>query len=355
MSLNVLVTMVGAQTSPGILRAIKDNGEREIHLIGVDPVELIPGASFVDSFYRITPSFENEEKFIDELLDIANREKVDIILPCGNEDCLAISKNICLFKEQNIIVISSNYATLINAFDKHFAYNLISKHSPENAPESYLIKSLDDFIHYAEKLGYPHNKIVMKPRHGRGGRGVYIIDPKINLHSLLSEKPSGSLPYQVIMSFLEQKTAFSEFLLMEYLPGDIYSVYCLCNQGNSVLTIPNKRIWGTASNTLIGEVTIDHKFIEPAEKLCQEFKFDYNINIEMKISRAGIPIIFDVNPRIAASTAIFRSIGCNLPYLSIKIALGESLNLPSQLEDVVMLRYLKEIFYSKKDGVFFDI
>ena len=355
MALNVLTTMVGAQTSPGIIRAIKENGEREIHLVGVDPVRLIPGAHFVDNFYQITPSFYNEEQYVDELINIAKKEDIDVILPCGNEDCLAISKNLKIFNEEGIKVITSPYEILLNAFDKYHAYDQVSRCSPANCPESYLISNIDQFYKYSDILGYPEKKLVVKPRHGRGGRGVYILDPDVNLVSLLSEKPSGTLPYDVFSMQLERALNVPEFLLMEYLPGDVISVYSLCDDGKSLVTIPNKRIWGTASNTLIGEVVMDDSYIKPAMNICQQFSFMYNINMEMKISDEGIPKVFDINPRIAASTAIFRSFGYNLPYFSIKMALGESLELPPIHDNMVMMRYLHEIFYKKKGKQFFEV
>lgn len=357
MSLNVLVTMVGAQTSPGILRAIKRNDEREIYLVGVDPVRLVPGAYFVDKFYQVTPSFEDESKYIEELLRISKEEAIDIILPCGNEDCIAMSKNMDLFIENDVVVVSSNYCTLQNAFDKYIAYNIISRITPEYAPAYHLVKNIDDFIKYSELLGYPDKKIVIKPRYGRGGRGVYTLDPSINVNALMTEKPSGTLPFEVFKYLLNNTSLehFPEFIVMEYLPGDVYSVYSLCDHGKSLITIPQRRIWGTASNTLIGEITPNEEYIRPSEKLCESFGFMYNVNMEMKISDTGIPKIFDINPRIAASTAIFRAIDYNLPYLSIKMALGESFYLPPLKEGVVMLRYLNELFYNQKDGIYYEI
>jgi len=354
MVLTVLITMVGAQTSPSIIKAIKDNGERIVKVIGVDPVEIVPGAFIVDSFHTITASFVNEDKYIKELIEICQSEDVNMILPCGNEDCLAITKNIQQFENLGIIVISSNYEILNNALDKYYAYNIIKEACPENAPEFYLIKTFDDFQKYSQVLDFPQERLVIKPRHGRGGRGVFVIDPEINFKTLMKNKPQGNYPIEVIENMIKDND-FEEFILMEYLPGEIYSAYALCRKGESILIIPNKRIWGNASNTLIGKVDMNNEVINAVKILNSKFSFDYNVNYEFAIAHDGKPKVFDVNSRIAASTAIFRNMGINMPFLSIKLALNEEFKIPPIKKDIVFMRYLKAINLRLEDRSVFEL
>jgi carbamoylphosphate synthase large subunit len=349
----ILITMVGAQTSPSVVEAIRHNQSEEVRIVGVDPTALIPGRFFVDSFYSITASFDDETKYISELLDICEKEKVDVVLPCGNEDCLAVTKNIQLFDNRNITVVSSSHAILVEAFDKLNVYTKIQKVSPQFAPKFYEIKNVDDFVLYAKRLGYPEKKLVLKPRHGRGGRGVYIIEPEVDFRAILQRKPEGIYSYNMVLEMIREN--FEEFLLMEYLPGEIYSVYCLCNDGKSDIIIPHFRMWGNASNTLIGTVNLRSDIIEGVRKINQTFGFNYCINYELKIDDKGSPKIFDLNPRLAASVAIFRNIGINMPYLSIRQALGETVSVPEIKEGVVMMRYLKEINYNKEKGDAFEL
>ena len=355
MTLNVLLTTVGAQTSPSIIKTIKENGEKSIKLVGIDPVDIIPGAFMVDKFYKVTASYMDEKKFIDELINIVKKENIDVLLPCGNEDCLAVAKNRKIFEDLGVHVVLSNYETLQASFDKYNAYNMIKKHVPKAAPKYYLVKNYDDFIKYSYKLGYPEKKIVLKPRHGRGGRGVLILDPDINFNEILSNKPGGIYPYNTVEEMIKNNNSFNEFVLMEYLPGKIYSTYCLCKSGESLITIPNVRIWGNASNTLIGKIELNEDVINAVNNVNKIFKFDYNINYELKISEDGKPVIFDVNPRLAASTAIFRSIGINMPYLSIKLSLGEDIVIPIIKEEIIMMRYLKEMYLKVENGEVFEL
>jgi len=347
----VLLTMVGAQTSPGIIKALKEDGE--IYIVGIDPTKLVSGAYMVDSFHHITASFIDENKYIEELFEICKKEKVEIILPCGNEDCLAITRAHERFDSIGVKIASSEYDTLNIAFDKYTAYNFVKESCPEFAPEFYLIKTPDDFIKYSNILGYPDRKIVMKPRHGRGGRGVYVIEPDLNFGELLRNKPEGRYPFSVIKGLLDDE--FEEFILMEYLPGKIFSTYALCENGNSLTVIPHVRIWGNASNTLIGRVELDEEITEGIKKINKKFNFNFNVNYELKEDQSGLPKIFDINPRMAASTAIFRNIGINIPYLSIKLALGEKTKAPEPKEGTVMMRYLEEINLDVKNGKIFTI
>ncbi|MDO8264860.1 MAG: ATP-grasp domain-containing protein, partial [Candidatus Parcubacteria bacterium] len=88
---------------------------------------------------------------------------------------------------------------------------------------------------------------------------------------------------------------------------------------------------------------------EVVEKLtadiCRAFNFSYNINIEMKFSEEGIPVPYDINPRIAASVAFCSAAGANLIYYAMQLALGEEIPENIQIkEGVKMVRYLKEYY-----------
>ena len=50
--IRVLITTVGGLTSPDILKAIRNNNEREVFLLGVDPFEYAVGRNFVDTFEK---------------------------------------------------------------------------------------------------------------------------------------------------------------------------------------------------------------------------------------------------------------------------------------------------------------
>ena len=52
-------------------------------------------------------------------------------------------------------------------------------------PEFYLVKTMNDLIEAAKKLGYPDKDVVFKPPEGKGARGVRVLTEKSNRYDLL--------------------------------------------------------------------------------------------------------------------------------------------------------------------------
>lgn len=322
--LNVLITTVGALTSPDIIRSIRDNGERQIRIVGVDPVEYAVGRNFVDKFYPVVFSGDDEKGFISSLLKIVEKEKVDILVPCGNEDNIAIAKNRGKFK---VKVLASGYDNLRRAFDKGKVLTALKNRLPDFAPDFSIVNDYNGFLRAIKRLGYPKEKVVVKPRLGRGGRGVYTLSGKFNYETVFRSKPSGEMPLEFFAKILKNKRHFEDLIVMEYLNSPFYSVYSLRNAGDNIISITHIREWGNASQTFRGRVYYDPDIEKFSASVNGLFGLDFLTNMELAETRDKRIVLFDLNPRIGASCGIDKAIGLNLPYLAIKALLGEKVSI----------------------------
>ncbi len=314
-----------------------------MYLVGVDSFPSAAGSFLVDKFYQIPSSISQTEAFVKALENIVFREAIEVILPCGNEDCLTIAHSKEIFETKRCKVALSSHRVLLKSFDKGSAYEILRNHNI-GAPEFYYVRTYDEFLSASRKLGYPTQPVVLKPRMNRGGRGVMILHPEIDFEQLLNNKPDINYSYDFIAGLLMKLKKFPEVILMEYLPGEFYSVDLLVKDGKPLVTVPKIRLWGTPSQTLRGIVDLNPLVIQVAEKACSAFGFDYNVNLEIKFSKRGNPVIYDLNPRLASSTAFCKAAGANLPYLAIKLALGEEFEIPKVRDRVMMIRSFKEIY-----------
>jgi len=322
--LRILITTVGGTTSPDIIRSLKNNGERKLWIIGTDPYEFATGRFFVDEFITSTYSGDSEEQFVREIQQIINNNRIDVIVPCGNEDNLALSK----YKDNfNCHIMTGDYDNLLRAYDKGDVYNQTRTLSPSHCPEFYLVKTLRDFDDACQKLGYPMRNIVVKPRFGRGGRGVYILKKTIDLDQLLSIKPDQQFSHKQFRILLEENDKITELILMEELKPKFSSVYSATVSGEFI-SLNHIREWGTASQTLRGVVEQNDKLKRFSKKLKEHYSLDYNFNIEMAEGKDGNQKIFDLNPRLSASSGIDQELGINFPYLSLKECIGEKPKVP---------------------------
>jgi carbamoyl-phosphate synthase large subunit len=93
--ITVMVTASGAPGTAALLRALRENGEREVRLVGTDMSERAVGKHLCDAFH-IVPSGA-DPTFPDAMLDVARREGVDAILPQSSFDLEGLAAHVDRF------------------------------------------------------------------------------------------------------------------------------------------------------------------------------------------------------------------------------------------------------------------
>jgi carbamoylphosphate synthase large subunit len=341
--LNILITTVGGLTSPDILSAFRNNQERDVFIVGTDPFEFAVGRKFVDVFKVLPNSDNNQQRFADEISKLVADYQIDVVVPCGNEDGLALSR----YKSQiQCKVMVGEYRDLIQAYDKGYVYQRLQKELKENSPRFFIVSNYDSFMEAIDSLGFPQKKIVVKPRFGRGGRGVYTLSGDCDFDVVFSSKPDNNYPLDFFEKILKNKQSFDDLIVMEYLDEPYYSLYSICKNGNNLFTLKHTRKWGTASQMLRGEVSYDKKMEAIATKVIKIFNLNYTNNIELGISEEGRVVLFDLNPRIGASSAIDCDLGFNFPYQALKLLIEEDIEITNDGFNTkhTFIRYFKHMW-----------
>ena len=344
----VILTCCGGLVSPGMIQSLKTVSERKVRVVGVDMKESAIGSYMVDKFYVVPPG--DSPAYVETMLDISVREGVDVILPASNEESLTLSEHRKAFEDKGVKIAASDYEMLKIAYNKGLCYEFLEDRKLPCC-KFYVVETPEEFKEAAVSLGYPEKPVVMKPLLGRGGRGTRILTATGAKDSLVTEKP-GSLEadFGSVLQTLKEGD-FPKMLLTEFLPGEYYSVDILARDGEALIVVPKVRIEGTPSQTLKGVVRRNQEVERIAADICRAFDFSYSINFEMKYSAAGVPLPYDINPRVAASVAFCTAAGADMLYYSVKLALGEEIPKVEIEDGVRMVRYFKELFISK-DGVF---
>jgi carbamoyl-phosphate synthase large subunit len=344
-SVTVLLTCVGGVISPSQIDSLRSNPEgRPLKIVGTDMTVPCIGQHLVDKFYQVP--YGDTQAYAERLADICRRESVDVVFPASHEEAMALVKAKPVFDDLGVKLAVSKREVLELAFDKRRAYQkLVDSGLP--CPSFRFVKNIREFEDAAAELGIGEKKVVMKPILTRGGRGARILTKESMAGCLLNQKP-GYLEanYDEMVRTLSQleETAFPELVLTEYLPGKILSVDFLARDGKALIIVPKVRIFGNASQTIIGMVKRDKCVEDSIARISEVFGFDYNVNIEMGCNEAGVPLPFDFNPRIAASVAFCSAAGANLIYYALKMALGEDVPKVEVKDRVMMLRYFKEFY-----------
>lgn len=325
--LKILITTIGGLTSPDLFYALKNNGEREIVCYGIDSFEWAICRNMVAKFAICPNSAKDEKKFAKFVQSFCIEHNIDLIIPCGNEDNLALAKYRDLIDTPIMI---SPYTSLVQSYDKGLVYQALQKHLPQHCPKFKIFNSYAGFKEALSFLNFPQKKIVIKPRNGRGGRGVYIINSSFDFQTFFSKKPENEVAFETIDSILRTQENFEDLIAMEYLQDPFISAYSLCQDGNNLLTLKHIREWGNASQTYRGLVSYDAQLEEICSSIIKLFNLSYTNNMELAHNENGDIILFDLNPRIGASSSIDSDIGLNFPYLAIKLLLQEDFSINKQ-------------------------
>ncbi|MCW4048013.1 MAG: ATP-grasp domain-containing protein [Candidatus Bathyarchaeota archaeon] len=347
----VLITCAGGVISPSQITSLRSNPDgRKLRIIGTDMTVPCVGQYLTDKFYQV-PSGTSPE-YVERLSEICSKESVDVLFPASHEEALALTKNVEVFKKIGTTIAVSKPEVLELSFNKKSAFQKL-KEKGLPCPEFRVVKNLSEFEDAAAELGIDKRKLVMKPVLTRGGRGARILTKESMSHFLLNQKPGYlETSYDEMIRTLSGfgDADFPELILMEYLPGAIYSVDFLAKDGKALIIVPKVRIVGNPSQTIVGMVKRSALVEETVARISEAFGFDYNVNIEMGCNAEGTPLPFDFNPRIAASVAFCTAAGANLIYFALKMALGEKIPAVEVKDKVMMIRYFKELYISGEAG-----
>lgn len=345
---NVLITGAGAPGAPGIIKSLRLVKEREVRIVGVDMNKDAVGFAMADKAHIVPKAAD--ESFISALLAIAKEEGVHVIIPLVTRELEVLSAYKPLFEKEGIAVSVSDAEQL------HIANNkfLLMDHCRKNGipvPDFTLARSAQEFEQAVFGYGYPEKNVCFKPPASNGLRGFRVLTKSISrLDALLKEKPNSVLTsLEEIMPVLQEADPFPELLVMEYLPGDEYSVDVLADHGTPLIAIPRFREEITGGISSVGVVVQDKEIEEYSLRIVSSLKLKGNIGLQFKRDGQGVPKILESNPRVQGTIVLCTAAGANLVYLGVKVALGEHVDLPAVAWGTKMARHWEEMYY-RNDG-----
>lgn len=323
-SITVLSTACGAMFMPGFFDCLKENGEREIRIVGVDSAKLDYMSNFVDQFYQV-PSIYSDD-YIPAILDICRRENVDIVFPHISMELEKFAQSKEAFDAEGIRLALTNTATLHIANDKLALYDEM-KRIGLNVPKYCGIKSADDFDKALDMLGYPERDVCIKIPDGSGQRGVRIVSAGFSSTDIfLHQKPSSLYITAYEMRKIVEEIAGSHNLMaMECLSMPEYTVDLLADNGEVAYVGGRMNVDSQMSIAQVSEVCLIPEAIDISRKIVKALRLNGNIGFDFMFDGHGMPVLTDLNPRVTATIILFKEAGINFPYLRVKQLLGEEL------------------------------
>lgn len=297
------------------------------------------GKFFTDKFFLLPP--QDDEKYVDHLLQIVKKEKIELVVPAGENECLKIANVKDRFLDLNCIPVVVNTETLEISIDKANLYDYLSNNSDIPMMNYHVVNNLENFEEGLELL--KNYDLCIKPATGSGTRGFAILNNKsLSANDFFTKKTDFyNLSINNLREMLNNSTNIPKLILMEMLEGVHYDSNMICKNGEILFQSVRTRE-ETALGTITKATVVRNNEIE---------------GINKKITRAldttgyictqfiGNKLI-EVNPRWSTS---LNYDNINEYLMSIKLLLGEDITIGEKEHDAYfgtkMLRYWDVIVY----------
>lgn len=323
-SFKVLITCVGGFYGRDTIEALKSDKELDVTVVGVDSDETVPNRHFTDMFSVVPNAEARPEDFVETLLTLCSDSSIDAIVPGSDEEAYALSRAKLDFRKLGTECAVQDLETMELIRDKLVFFQKISNEAFK-IPKFAGISVVEDLKAEASRLGYPSRRIILKPRVGRGARGLIVLDETARDPSRGTESRGywlGDLESAVNM--LEKKDRLLNLIGMEFLPGDIYDVDCLAKSGDPIYIVPRKRLWDTPFSRGIEGHVIEHdqEIVDITSRIVKALKLGYAFDCDFGTHEGGGVGILEVNPRWSGSVAASRASGVNIPALLVRDLMG---------------------------------
>jgi carbamoyl-phosphate synthase large subunit len=308
--ITIVVTASGAPGTAALLRALRENGERDVRLVGTDMQERAIGRHLCDAFHVVPPG--SDPGFAEAVRAVVEREGADAVLPQSSFDLPGLAAARDSFP---VPVLVSSPETVRRANDKAESYALLDRIGVRG-PAWRRVRGGAAAAAAARELGYPDRDVALKPVFSSGSRGFRILSAGADRREqLLTNRPgvAEALRLEELVELLGDDD--TELLVMELATGGERTIDGIANGERIVLGHPKTREGMRAGLAMYFVTLDDPELMEIAGKIVRELEIEHFFNIQL----VGEHVI-EINPRI--STIVYQE-DLNLPYLGVKRALGE--------------------------------
>lgn len=316
----ILVFPCGSEVGLEIHRSLRHS--RHIELWGGSSVD--DHGKFVFKNYIANFPFINDNEFIPYLKKIINKYKLEAIFPAMDEVICVLAKN---EKAISCKIISAPLETVEVCLSKQKTYKKL--HGVVNIPKI-----------YSEKGEIENFPVFMKPDVGYGSRGAKKIRNERECCEQLKQYPNS--------------------IILEYLPGEEYTVDCFTDRKGKLLFAgarQRRRIrMGISVNTISMDDS-EREFYEIARKINDTLIMRGGWFFQVKRNEKDELVLLEVASRIGGSSSLFRGKGVNLPLLSVFDVFDLDVNVIENEYIIEMDRALDTVYKTdlKIDKVYIDL
>jgi adenine/guanine phosphoribosyltransferase-like PRPP-binding protein len=263
-----------------------------------------PGFAIADHGF-IEPHPLRADIYLSWVLEAVQAKEIQCLVP-GHEQGL-LTLNTARFAELGCRVFQAAPTQYISHLhSKDWVYHQVKDAVP--LPEFHVVKDVNELTQAVEYLRAKDRSPCIKPTHSVYGLGFY---------QLTATEQAKHSQYQSVSQWLERHAIVGRFptqLVMEYLPGQEYSVDIAARNGAVLALVIRQKPLKVGPQKIVQREDLCHH----VEVLVKRFQLNGLINIQFKEDRLGQPKLLEINPRASGGIGMSCQAGVNLPAIAYR-------------------------------------
>lgn len=312
--MNVLILAAGTRNKivQYFCRTFKGSG----NVIATDTSTLAPAIYDADRYYIVPPI--TEPGYIDIILDICKKEKIDGVLSLIDPELSLLAENEDKFREAGTTVIGSPYELCELALDKFEMFKWLREHN-YNCARSWMDK--DEFFRAVDE-GQAKYPVFVKPARGSASISISKVYDRETVELLLDHEEG-----LMIQEFLDG-TEIGADVYIDMISGEVVSIFT------------KEKIKMRAGETDKAVSFKDPELFALIEKFVLEAGYRGQIDIDV-FNVNGEYYISEVNPRFGGGYPHAYESGCDHIALIMNNLMGKAnkKNIGAYDEGIYMMKY----------------
>lgn len=311
-----LVTAIGSFSADNVIHSLKENNG---YVVGCDIYNGTWHAetNYCDTFYQ-APFATKEKEYINFLIDIIKKEKIDFLIPLTDLEIDIINHNRKSFNNIDITLCIQSEQCLKISRNKSVLCELFFNDSNVNIPLT--LKSEEINTQLLSTLKYP---LIAKPVDGRSSEGIY---------KIYSEEE--------LVPFYHR----TNYIIQELLDGSVFTVDYVRDNDHNDYSIPRKELLRTknGAGTTV-HVFTDKVLQDTVSYIGKALNIVGCVNMEFILNN-GKYYLIDINPRFSAGIAFSKVAGYDMVASHINCFIGNKILSPIKYKNqIITKKYVEEV------------
>jgi len=262
-----------------MIKALKNNGEREIEVVGTDMRPEAGGRFFADRFYTVPPGHPPE--FIPRLIEIVEREHPDVLFPQSSYEVYPLALHRDEFEGRGVPVIVAEQRAIELSNDKGLMYRELEG-TDIPCPQMRTCSSLAAFTEAVRSLGYPERPVCFKPTISKGSRGFRILSAGTDRVDMLITRrvDETTMTLEEAVDILKEAAPFPSLVVSEFIEGKEHTVDVFCQDGQVLMGFVKTREAIKAGLAMYFEMVDRPDLRRYGEEVARGLGLDYFANIQ---------------------------------------------------------------------------